>query len=113
MNWGDRKAICLALVVGFSLVVPVNQFASSRENFYLLCGLFEILFALIALYINTRASSFIVLMCVILLSLHVVAWDLDSHNIDSPYWLLAKVVEHAQIVACIAFAAPFMRLSKK
>lgn len=111
INWGDRKAICLTLIVGLSLVIPVNQF-TTRANFYLVCSLFEILFALIAMRINTRASDFVVLMCVILFGLHMVGWNAGAHKIDSPYRLLAKIAEYAQIVACIAFANPLMRLLK-
>ena len=108
-NWGDRKAICLTLIIGLSLVIPVNQF-TTRANFYLVCGLFEILFALVALRVDTRASFFIVLMCSLLLAFHMVGWNTGGHKVDSPYRLLAKIAEYAQIVACIVFANPFMRL---
>lgn len=111
INWGDRNAICLTLMIGLSLLIPVNQF-TTRSNFYLVCGLFEILFALIALRIDTRASDFVILMCVILFGLHMVGWDAGGHKINSPYRLLAKIAEYAQIVACIAFANPLMRLLK-
>lgn len=111
VNWGDRRAICLTLMIGLSLLIPVNQF-TTRANFYLVCGLFEILFALISFRIATRASDFVIMMCVILFSLHMVGWDAGGHKIDSPYRLLAKIAEYAQIVACIVLANPFIRLLK-
>lgn len=111
LNWGDRRAICLVLVIGFSLVVPVNQF-THRSNFYLVCGLFEILFALIAFRVNTRASAFIILMCCMLFGFHMVGWQAGGHKQDSPYRLLAKIAEYAEIIACIVFANPILRLLK-
>lgn len=111
LNWGDRKAICLVLVIGFSLVVPVNQF-THRSNFYLVCGLFEILFALMAFRIDTRASGFIIMMCIMLLAFHMVGWQTGGHKPDSPYRLLAKIAEYAEIISCIVFAQPIMRLLK-
>lgn len=111
VNYDDRRALALTLIVAFSLLVPVNQF-TTRANFYLVCGLFEILFALIALRIDTRASQFIALMCLMLFAFHMVGWNASGHKPDSPYRLLAKIAEYAEIIACIAFANPFMRLFK-
>lgn len=110
-NWGDRKAICLTLVIGLSLVIPVNQF-TTRGNFYLVCGLFEIMFALCALRIDTRASHFVAIMCVMLVWFHAVGWYIDGHKLGSPYRLFAKIAEYAEISACILFANPIMRLLK-
>ena len=109
LNWGDRKAIALTLLVALSLVLPVNQF-TMRSNFYLVCILFELLIALCALHINTRASQFIILMCAMLAAFHAIGWDSGGHKIDSPYRLLAKIAEYAEIIACIIFANPIMRL---
>lgn len=111
LNWDDRKAICLTLVIFFSLVVPVNQF-TSRANFYFVCGLFEILFALTAFRIDTRASAFIILICAMLFCFHMVGWQAGGHKQDSPYRLLAKIAEYAEIIACIVFANPILRLLK-
>lgn len=109
LNWGDRKAICLTLVIGLSLVIPVNQF-TMRANFYLVCALFEILFALCALRIDTRASHFVALMCVMLFVYHMTGWWVGGHPPNSPYRLLVKIAEYAEITACIIFANPIMRL---
>lgn len=109
INWGDRKAIALTLVLAVALVLPVNQF-TTRDNFYLVCALFEVLIALCALRIDTRASGFIVLMCAMLAAFHLVGWDTGGHKIGSPYRLLAKIAEYAEIIACILFANPIMRL---
>lgn len=111
-NWGDRKAIALTLVVTLSILVPYNQF-TMRSNFYLVCILSELIVALCALRIDTRASWFVVLMCVMLAALHVVGWDTGGHKVGSPYRLLAKIAEYAEILACIIFANPIMRLLKK
>lgn len=111
-NWGDRNAIAMTLIVALSIVIPYNQF-TMRSNFYLVCILSELIVALCALRINTRASQFIVLMCVILAAFHAIGWDVGGHKSDSPYRLLAKIAEYAEIVACIIFANPIMRLLKK
>lgn len=108
-NWGDRKAICLTAVVGLSLLLPVNQF-TTRASFYFVCIVFEVLVALIALRIDTRASQFVVLMCVLLAFLHLIGWGDGGHKPDSPYRLLAKIAEYAEIIACVVFANPLMRL---
>jgi hypothetical protein len=111
LNWGDRKAIYLTLIVGLSLVLPVASF-TWRSNFYLVCGLFEILFALCALRINTRASEFVALMCVMLFAFHMIGWDVGGHPPDSPYRLLVKIAEYAEIIACALFANPTLMLLK-
>lgn len=110
-NWGDRRAICLTLIVGLSLIIPVAAF-TTRANFYLVCALFEVLIALLALRINTRASDFIVGVCFLLVAFHITGWMVGGHKIDSPYRLLAKIAEYAEIIACIAFAKPILRLLK-
>lgn len=109
LNWGDRKAIALTLVVALSILIPYNQF-TMRSNFYLVCILSELTVALCAARIDTRASRFIILMCVLLSAFHVVGWDIGGHKAGSPYRLLAKIAEYAELIACIIFANPIMRL---
>lgn len=111
LNWGDRRALALTLVIGLSLVIPVNVF-TTRTNFYIVCGLFEILVALLALHIDTLASRFVALMCVMLFALHMVGWNVGGHPPGSPYRLLVKIAEYAEIFACILFANPLLRLLK-
>jgi hypothetical protein len=111
LNWGDRKAICLTLIVGLSLLIPVASF-TWRSNFYLVCGLFEILWALCAIRINTRASAFVAVMCAMLFSFHMIGWDVGGHPPNSPYRVLVKIAEYAEILACIIFANPIVRLLK-
>lgn len=79
----------------------------------MVCILSETIVALCALRIDTRASGFIVLMCAMLAAFHVVGWDIGGHKIGSPYRLLAKIAEYAEIIACILFANPIMRLLRK
>lgn len=112
LNWGDRRALALTLVIGLSLVIPVNQF-TIRTDFYIACIFFELLVILCALHIDTRATRFVILMCLLLIGLHLVGWQAGGHKPDSPYRLLAKIAEYAEIIACILFANPLMRLLKK
>lgn len=111
INWGDRRALALTLVIGLSLVIPVNAF-TTRSNFYPVCSLFELLIILCAFHIDTRASRFVILMSIMLIGFHMVGWQAGGHKIDSPYRLLAKIAEYAEIIACIIFAKPILRLLK-
>lgn len=111
LNWGDRRALALTLVIGFSLVIPVASF-TWRSNFYLVCGLFELLVALCAIRIDTQASQFIALMCAMLFVYHMTGWAVGGHPPDSPYRLLVKIAEYAEILACSLFANPLLRLLK-
>lgn len=111
LNWGDRKSILLTIIVGASLILPVNQF-TTRANFYEVCALFEYLVLLLAIRIDTRATNFIVTMCCMLIGYHLIGSIYGGHPPDSPYRLLVKIAEYAEITACILFANPTMRLLK-
>lgn len=109
VNWGDKRAVALSTVIGVSLLLPVNKF-TTWQNFYIVCALFEILITLLAVHINTRASDFIMVLSLMLCAFHFLGWWLDGYPPNSPYRPLVKIAEYAEIIACILFAKPLLRL---
>lgn len=104
--------LALTLIVGFSLLVPVNRF-TDYSNFYAVCAGAEILWALLALRLRTQASYFIVAMCTMLVAYHLNGWYFGGYQHQSPYRVLVKICEYAEILACCLFSNPILRLLKK
>lgn len=103
--------LALSLIVGFSLLVPVGLF-TTYYTFYPVCAAAEVLFALLAAYLCARASYFVCNIWVMLIPFHLIGWAYGGYADDSPYRVLIKMLEYAQIVACCVYSKPFMNLIK-
>lgn len=112
LNLGNRRMLALSLIIGFSLLIPVNQF-TDWQSFYPVCAIFEILWALCAWHLRARASSFATTMYVMLLAYHINGWYLGGYPNQSPYWLLVPICEYAEILACCLFSNPIWKRIKQ
>jgi len=88
--------LALALVVGAGIFFPVPD-----ACFYLVCALIELLVALLAVRIDAQASALVIRMSVMLIVFHGLGWLLDGYPVASPYHMGVKLLEHAELVACI------------
>lgn len=111
LNWRDKAMLVLTAVVGASILAPVNAFTTA-DTFYVVCAVAEVIVALVALHLNTRASYFVSVMCAMLVVYHMLGWHYDGYPHDSPYRVLVKICEYAEILACALFSRPSLRLYK-
>ncbi len=104
LNADDRRMLALTFVVGAGIFAPVPA-----EYFYLICILGEILIALAALRIHARGSRPISQISFLLVAFHLLGWLLNGYPISSPYHVMVKVCEHAELIMCILLSSTFTR----
>lgn len=104
LNISNPKMFLLTAIVGEGIFAPVPD-----ANFYLICALGEALIGLLAYRINAEASRPIVRISVLLMLFHGLGYWLNGYPPDSPYHLLVKICEHAELLACILFSRPFTK----
>lgn len=110
LNIKDRAALALSLIVGLSAVLPVLMFVNTAVQFYAFCAVVEILVAVCALWLRTTASRYIVTACLTLIAYHFLGWHLDGYPVHSPYHLLVKIAEYAELFACVLLSKPILGL---
>jgi hypothetical protein len=111
INFQDSRMVLLSLIVGLNLLTPINQF-TTYDTFYPVCIFAEILTALCALGLRTKASYFICHTCGMLIAFHLVGWAYGGYLPDSPYRVLTKMMEYANILACCFYANPIIKIIK-
>ncbi len=104
INAGDIKMLALSAVIGVGIFSPVPA-----PCFYLICALGELLIALLAYRLDAAASPVIVRISIILIVLHFLGFILDGYPPGSPYHILVKTFEHAELLACIFLAQPIIK----
>lgn len=92
----NPRMMYLALVVSLGVFAPVPD-----ANFYLVCGLGEVLICMFAFCLNTRASPLICWLSIILGMFHYLGYELNGYPPNSPYHLLVRICEHAELAICI------------
>lgn len=103
MNIGNWRMLVLTLVVGSGIFVPIPD-----AYFYAICALVECLVATSAILISAPASKFVFRVSMMLVLFHFLGWWLDGYPPESPYHLLVKILEHAELVACILMSTLFL-----
>jgi hypothetical protein len=96
LNIRNRPMLALSLVVGAGIFFPVPD-----ALFYLVCMLLELLVGLLAYRIACPASKVIVRLSALLFAFHSIGWIFNGHPVGSPYHLLVKATEHAELLACV------------
>ncbi len=102
INRKDRRMLALSLMLGFSLLAPVGSF-TTRDTFCMIVISADVLLGVLAVYLNTRASSFILIMSAMLCAIHVTGWWFGGWLPGSPYRMLAPLCEYAEIIACSVY----------
>lgn len=103
MNIGNWRMLALTLAVGAGIFAPIPD-----EHFYAACAVIECAVASIALILSAPASKFVFRVSMLLVLFHFLGWWLDGYPPESPYHLLVKILEHAELVACILMSTLFL-----
>lgn len=102
LNLRDRRMFALTLAVGVNIfyVVPSH----SQAAFYGTCILLELGVLAVAVFCPSRASCIAIYATLALVVVHFMGWTLDGSQPLSPYRVIVKMLECAQIVACVALS---------
>lgn len=103
MNIGNWRMLVLTLAVGAGIFVPIPD-----AHFYSVCALVECLVAACAIITTAPASKFVFRVSMMLVLFHSLGWWLDGYPPESPYRVLVKILEHAELVACILMSTLFL-----
>jgi hypothetical protein len=104
VNWNHQRMLLLALVIGLGVFAPVPA-----AHFYLVCALGEALIGLLAYRIAAPASRFVWRVSALLVAFHALGWWFDGYPPASPYHLMVKICEHAELLACIFLSHPLLK----
>lgn len=104
LNASSRRMLALTAIVGAGIFFPVPA-----QWFYPICMAIEILVALLALYLACHASSVIVRISILLVMMHITGWIWDGYPATSPYHWVVKLLEHAELIACILLSPPVVK----
>jgi len=102
LNLRDQRMLALTALVGVGVFAPVPD-----ANFYLVCALGETAITLLAFRIAAPASKLIGRISVVLVGCHALGYLLNGYPPSSPYHILVKLCEHAELLACVLFSNPF------
>jgi hypothetical protein len=104
LNINNKKMLLLILAIGVGIFIPIPD-----ENFYFVCIMVEIFVALIAYRTNLCISYIIIRLSILLIVFHILGFLLDGYPVSSPYHILVKISEHAEIIVCILFSNTFIK----
>lgn len=96
LNSKCLRMLALSSVVGIGIFIPIPD-----TGFYVWCSLVEVCVCILAYIFSANASQIVMRCSVMLILFHVLGWWLNGYMPDSPYHLMVKITEHAELAACI------------
>lgn len=103
LNLGNIRMLALTLIIGADVFAPIPD-----QNFYLICGMVDLLVALLAYKLNTNASKPVIRLSAMLIVFHWLGYRFNGYPMASPYHILVKISEHAELLACILLSHKFI-----
>lgn len=103
-NRRDSRLLLLTLVVGGSFFLDVPR--TSQAVFYGTCIAVEVIVAITALVLRTRASALVAELCAVMVISHIMAWMIDGHSATSVYKPIMFAAEYSQMLVCLLAAQP-------
>jgi len=105
LNWNQPRMLLLSLLIGVGVFAPVQA-----DYFYLICAFGESIIGLLAYCLAAPASRFVCRVSILLVAFHGLGWWLDGYPPSSPYHLMVKICEHAELLACILLSRPITKM---
>lgn len=102
LNLRDRRMLVLTLAVGINIFFPVPS--HTQLQFYGTCILLETCVLATAVLYPSRASCIAIYATLVLIAAHFMGWILDGSPPLSPYRSIVKILECAQLLACVALS---------
>jgi hypothetical protein len=110
LNALDRRMLLLTVLVGVGFFLPAPN--DSYNSFFIFVIYVDTIIGLAAMFLAARGSVLVAELSVLLVIAHCMGYALDGSLPFSPYHVLVKILEVAQIGACVAFSpilAPVLR----
>jgi hypothetical protein len=104
INLRDLRMLALTLFVTADIFAPIPA-----VNFYLICALVDSLNGLLAYRINAAASRPVWRISILLVIFHGLGYFLNGYPISSPYHIVVKICEHAELLSCILLSNPIAK----
>lgn len=108
LNLRDGKMLLLTFIVGCGIFFPIPDI-----DFYVWCISIEILVYVMAKKINARGSVAIQWLSGLLALWHILGLIYDGSSPNSPYGILVKFSEHAELIMLIILSKPIFGHNKK
>lgn len=105
LNMRDIRMTALSGVVGIGIFMPIPD-----AYFYLVCAIVECMVAIAAISIAAMASKVVMRISMLLVVFHALGWMLDGYPPESPYHIMVKVCEHAELLACVVLSRPITKM---
>lgn len=105
-NVRDWRMLVLTLIIGANVFAPIPS--SSAIEFYSYCVLAELCVIVGAVFLSTKSSLLVIEIAIVLIVLHVMAYHINGNPPLSPYRVLVKLCEYAQLCTCIFFSKGFL-----
>jgi hypothetical protein len=102
LNRHDRRMLALTFAIGVSVFIPVPR--DTAFAFYTFCIAAEACVALIAWWLDTRATELVVGICIVLVLAHVMGYILNGHPSLSSYRVIVPLLESAQLLMCVCMS---------
>lgn len=108
LNWRQRQALFLTLIVGLGLVIPIPKEYGALV-WYSLCAAIDVSIMLFALSINARFSLPVALLSCFFVLIHYLGWMFDGYPTDSPYRYFARTIGFTEITVCAVLSNPIVQ----
>lgn len=105
LNMRDWRMLSLSCVVGAGIFMPIPD-----DGFYLICALVECCVVLLTVQLAANASRVIVRVSALLIIFHALGWLFNGYPPESPYHIMVRICEHAELIACIALSRPINKM---
>lgn len=106
LNFKDWRMLGLTLLIGINVFVPIPSYTSFE--FYFCCILVELLTILGALLLRAEGTILVIEIAIVLIVAHIMGNALDGFPALSPYRVIVKICEYAQLMTCIMFSRGFL-----
>ena len=104
----DPRMLALTALVSAGIFVPVPA-----SNFYLFCALGEATIGITAWLIGGCAAARPVWrISALLVAFHGLGFMLNGYAPSSPYHIIVRICEHAELLACILLSSPIIKRFK-
>lgn len=111
LNYRQKTALLLALIVGLGAIVPIPKEYGALV-WYSICAVVEILIIISALKLQTTFSIPIISLSTLFVIVHYLGWTFDGYPVNSPYHYFAKTLGFTELFTCAILSNPVLNFVK-
>lgn len=111
LNYRQRKALLLTLIVGWGATLPIPQEIGAMW-WYSSCALIEALILISAISLKVQFSKPIIVLSVLYIGIHYLGWTFDGYIAGSPYCYFSRTVAFTELFVCALLSQPVINFVK-